>query len=285
MITRIIAGFVAAVAIFITIAMSINQNAAVGLGWLAWGMPIAFIGFVNLIFEVGWGLFIKAHKGAVYSRTHLKKDLVKEGMRIVRLRYLGGVLCIVSALLLETVNVVTIIGAQVNAMQSLLKISVVAASTDIADNASDLVKDKIDLEASKKELMDTWKQRKAELNKVLVALYPNVADRVTSPEYASYNSELAKYDTKLTDFNARIDKKQAEIEKARSDKLSAKTTESASKEGYVGSVYTFIGKIFKADSTYVQFWMVALPSLFLGIISCVSLSLAIYGKSNKKEEK
>ena len=287
--TRIFAGVIAVVAVVISIALSTEKYIGAGQPlWLALGIPIALIGFVNLIFEVGWGMFIRARQGVIYSKTKLKKELIPEGLKIARMRYFGATVCIISALLLEGVNVLNILEAQMSSIQDKLTTKISVSSVDAGEDVTELGKDKATLEAQKAELQNDWKQRKAELTKVINGLYSTVADRVNSPEYTDYKKKESSYDTSIVEINKKIEAKQGDIEKARQLKLTAKTTESASKEGYVGSVYSFLANIINPKdprlSLYIQFWIVTLPSLFLGIISCVSLSLAIYSKPPKKEQ-
>lgn len=283
MLTKILAFIIAGVAMVLAIAISTQNNLAVGQPFLiALALPFVFVGFVNLIFEVGWGLFIKAHKGAIYAKTKLRKDLVKEGMKIVYTRYVGGILCIVASLILGLVNIVAVMGGQVHTLQSSLTVTVEASSVDIATNLDDLIQDKKDLERLKLEEEVKWKSKKAELNRTMNILYPLMVDRVKSAEYADYKTQESKYEGNIVVHNQKIEAKQKEIEAARTNNLRAKTTESAKDNAYVGSIYAFIADVFNIEMFIVQFWMTALPSLFLDIISCVSLSLAIYSRTNKE---
>ena len=290
MLTKWLAVVVAAVAIFISVALSVEQNLSVGQPWfLAWGMPVAFIGFVLLIFEVGWGLFIRAREGSVVVHTKLKKELIPAGERIVRSRYIGGVVCVVAALLMESVNVITIMGAQVSIMQTALQTTVTASSGDLSTQKTDLTQDKRDLESTLSALDSEWTATEKRETTALIALYPKIADRVKSVEYETLEQKRQSHTKTRAEQQAKIDAKQAEIEKARTQTLTAKTTESASKQAYVGSVYSFIAQLINPNDPrlhlYVQFWMVTLPSLFLGVIACVATSLAIYTPGRKKETK
>lgn len=283
--TKVIAWIVAVVSTIAAIALSYIQNVASGLPEpLALALPISFIGFVILIFEVGWGLFIKAHQGKLTALTKLRKDLIPEAMKIVRMRMIGGVLCIIASMTLESVNVVTIMGAQVHTVQSVTVKAVKVASADLSSELTELKADKAKLEADKAKLEKDWNTRKAERNRVLINLYPKMTDRVVSPEYADFKKEELAFDTSSKAYDTKIEAKQTEIEKRRNENLDAKTEESADDNAFVGSVYAFIGKVMGIDAINVQFWMTALPSLFLGIISCVSLSLALYSKPAKKKE-
>lgn len=283
--TKVLAWIIAVVAIIASIALSVIQNLASGMPFLlALALPIAFVGFVNLIFEVGWGLFIKAHQGKLVALSRLKKELLPEAMKIVRTRVIGGVLCILASLTLESINVLTIIGGQVHTMQVAVTATVSASSSDLSANVDDLESDKRELISQQTELTTRWTQRRNELNRVMVNVYPKMADRIASPEYAEYKTQEKAYDAAYQSKQSEIDAKQREIEKARESNLTAKTKESATESAFVGSVYAFIGKVFSVDPINVQFWMTALPSFFLGIISCVSLSLALYSKSNKRKE-
>jgi len=167
----------------------------------------------------------------------------------------------------------------------LLKETVTEGFKTVNKSILELKADKKDLESKRINEDSAWKKKKSEYDSMLRALYPKMVDRVASPEYAEYKQKESSYDTTMDKLDKDIEDKQKEIESARSKNLLAKTTESAEEGVFVGTVYQFIAQVVGSESTTIQFWMVTLPSLFLGIISCVSLSLVIYTKPGPKREK
>lgn len=255
---------------------------------MAWAVAFSFVGFTNLIFEVGYGLFVKARRAKLVIHRIVKEDQ-KSGKKVIRLRYFGGVICILIASLLECYNMMSIIGAQYNA----LLVSKIGVPEIQLTQTSDSVE-------AKRKLWQETKDTAITNNKKLdVDLLQGVLDykKVVKLDFADLNpSELAVnpvtkvYNDRQQDLknkknvnDASIANANAELLKLVDAKEAAKNISKSNQTLFHGTIYTYLNTVTNIDELRLQFFFTALPSLFLGLISGLSFAFFLYGKNESKE--
>jgi hypothetical protein len=250
--------------------------------FFSWIMAITFVGFTNLVFEVGYGLFVRARNGSITIRNYAGKDL-KEGRKIVNLRYLGGVLCIVLSMLMETYNITAIVGAQYNA---LVANRVTSPEVVLTQSVDDVASKKTLQEENKTKARADNEQLKTDFDKVTADykkhlkeytdLKPSELDAL--PITTAYVRATDMYNASKKANDDKYDAAQTALIKLADDAAKAKNVGKTNEALFHGSVYTYLKGVTGIDEIYLQFGLTALPALFFGLISCLSLAFFLYRK-------
>ena len=255
---------------------------------MSWLMAVVFVGFTNLVFEVGWGLFVRGRRGRLTIRSYKGEDF-KEGLKIVRYRYLGGVACIALSLLLETYNITAIVGAQYNALVTVR----VKAPEVVAEQTTDDVQTRVDLQTDAKAKAEA---ENAQLKKdfdITTAIYkthlkefPNLkpSELDALPVTVQYNNEKSLYEANKKRNDDKIEVARLALLTLAVEKTQARNVGKSNQALFHGSVYTYLKGVTGIDEIYLQFALTALPSLFLGLISCLSLAFFLYRKTDSSEQ-
>ncbi len=263
--------------------------------WLAVVMAITFVGFTNLIFEHGYGLFIKGRMEQTAKPEVLEKDgglfirkvteeEKKQRKQNIQLKYFGGTLCILLALLMELYNIGAIVGAQYNALivvkQTVVETPKTQSKETIATKKQTQTDNLNTATNNLKELKAQFDLKTTNYKKLLRVDYKDL-----TPLEIGNLAETKQYNLDSLQYQEDKKKEEADQKTARANLdflADAKdTTDNVKYTAQIlnhGSPYTYFSKLTGIEELYLQFWYTAIPALFLGLISGLSLALFIYGK-------
>jgi len=270
-------------ALIISIIMSFEWQVYNGQNWIVSNViAITFVGFTILIFEVGCGLLVKANLGKI-ALVSIQKEFKKVGQARINRRYISGFLCIFLSLILESYNVVSIVGAQYNQLILTQTTSIVQQnqSVDTISSKEQIVRDR------KKKAENDLVSLKSDINKktsIYNLLVKGLEQEIVKDmsETKSFNSFISNSEIEKKRLNDLIDKSSNDLQEILDNKDASSKIEKNVKSLDHGTIYQFLNELTGWNISVLQFIFTAFPALFLGVISALSISFFLYGKEIQK---
>lgn len=254
-----------------------------GMSWFA---ALCFVGalilFATVLFELAIAYRISA------ANLELKIPIVKKEqqdlvVKVIKRRRAFAMWCFFGCLVFELINALGIFGAQMMLIQEANKDKKIVSSTVVTSNSQSLQSSVDKIEASAKEAEAKITSDERTLKTQLRSLYDDEKTRLTSPEWQGWLVKKARREADI--------QSQRDSEKPLKEKLNALTLQSVdasqteNKETGVikGTLFQFIAGP-NGDPGVVQFIVLSIPSLLLGIIGYGGLAIFLYYKPTKEEE-
>ena len=246
----------------------------------------SFVHFTILIFEIGCGLFIKANLGEI-QLVSIKKEYLKVAKQRIMRRRMSAYLCVLFSIILESYNMMSIVGSQYNSL-----ISSKSVSTNSIQSVEILNLSKGELQSKKKKIETDISDLKNELSQK-TSEYKKIIRKDEFKDMSQYDIENLQISKDFSEYGKRFSSEKKSLDDAYEQvtNLILSNLSESDKSSQVeknmnslnhGTIYEFLNSIIHIDKIFLQFILTAFPALFLGLISAFSISFFLYGKEIQK---
>ncbi len=242
---------------------------------LSLSLAITYVAFINIVFEGGIGMI---KKGFVIKKNAEKiqdtnKELYARALFMIRQRYIAGTFVLLLWVLITSYSMISTIAGQYEQLSYI-------ETTKIETGRKDATHYSDQLESIEEEI-NLIEEETILYKEELATLVRRSSTIESIEDRAKYRTTTYWTEKRTDEIREKISANNEQIKTLIKEKKNIKKQDYSGFTVESGTVYNYFNRIIGIDPLLIQFILALFPSIFIDIISPVSLAIFLYRKREK----